>query len=118
MAHKTNKLKEKRGMTMVNLIVAFTILLILFTTFVQITIFAQNAVNRANRLTKGANDTIRDFYITESAGTCIYEDGTFHLVYGSDSIGFNTPVYAYRSSDSITTVFSFGEHVVATEPRQ
>lgn len=109
-------LRGRAGMTMVNVIVAFVVLLILAAMFTQVVRLSENLIVKADSLREQTSSLLMKYYTNDGSLTQTrLGSDTSELTLSTDggsSFRLNAPVYSY--SDGAYTLYSFGEHELPT----
>lgn len=117
--------KERSGMTMVTILVAFVILVLLVSMFTGVVLMTQNMMQKSDALRTATQERMQKYYmddmddmdelpadnITEGTGT----EFVFQKVNaGGTTFSLDTSIYTYTDAEDGMTLYSFGKHETAT----
>ena len=100
-------LRNEKGMTMVETIVAFALLMILLAGFTQVVRSSLNLADRANRIRQGAEQLIDDYYM-ENGTVTESRDVTVRAQGGKGDFELTLPLNRFQGQGG-GTLWYFGE---------
>lgn len=114
--------QDRRGMTMVTVLVAFVILLILVAMFTGVVMMTQNMMQKSDALRLETQTRMQKYYTNELTSREVTKNTHTGFVFNRvDSkgeklaVGFslNTSLWSYSEKSDDVTLYSFGKHKTA-----